>query len=259
MSTTPQNRQTLSEDFSQLGLPHGAPLLVHSALSSLGWVEGGAPAVVEALVTTATPKGTVLFPTLTGTAADSPDNRPHSDQRLRSTWCGAIPCAALHHPACHRSIHPTHAVAAIGPDAGDLTAGHSSAQSPCGQGSPYTRLADAGGYILLLGVRHDANTTFHTAEELADAPYVSFPGRYPCTVIDTLGKHHEVRTPIHRWDRPRIFESWHDQLLAHGIVRELRIAQAPCRLMRAQDLIDWLVGQLRRSQRALLAPHSPYP
>lgn len=205
------------------------------------------------------PGGTVLFPTLTGKASDSPEHRPRSDYRQRSTWCGAIPRAALHHPECLRSIHPTHSVSAIGPDASAYVEAHSSALSPCGQDSPYTRLAEAGGYILLLGVDHDANTTFHTAEELVEAPYVSYPGRYPCPVLDTCGVSHEVLTAIHRWDRPRCFEEWHERLLAADIVHEGKIAKAPCRLMRAQELIDWLVEQLKHDPRALLAPNTPYP
>lgn len=259
MKKPTQTLHSLKEELRQLELPPGAPLLVHSALSSLGWVEGGASTVVEAIVSALSPGSTVLFPTLTGRACDHPEDRPRCDQRQQTTWCGAIPRAALRHPHHLRSIHPTHSVAAIGPQAAHFIAGHPDAATPCGVGSPYLRLARAGGYILLLGVSHDANTTFHSAEELAEAPYVSYPGRYPCTVVDTAGTHHSVITPIHRWDRPRCFEAWRVPLNEAGIVRELEIGQAPCRLMEAQNLIDWLVEQLRHNPRALLAPDTPSP
>ena len=258
MNATRTRTESLCKEMKHLGLSPGDSVLVHSSLSAMGWIEGGASTVVEALLMAVAPGGTILFPTLTGKASDSPQHRPCCDHRQRTTWCGAIPCAALPHPACHRSIHPTHAVAAIGPNAAQYTTGHPSALSPCGTGSPYTRLAEAGGHILLLGVNHTANTTFHTAEELVDAPYVAYPGRYPCPVIDLRGDSHEIMTPIHRWDRPRRFEDWHERLVAAGIVREGLIAAAPCRLMGAQALIQWLVAQLQHDPRALLAPGTPY-
>lgn len=259
MSSPTHTFHTLKEALQQMALPPGAPLLVHSSLRSLGWVEGGAPTVVDAILAALSPDSTVLFPTLTGRSCDHPEHRPCCDQRQQTTWCGAIPRAALRHPQHLRSIHPTHSVAAIGPQAAHFIAAHSSACTPCGIDSPYLQLARSGGYILLLGVGHDANTTFHSAEELVEAPYVSYPGRYPCTVIDTAGKHHAVVTPIHRWDRPRCFETLRAALNAAGIVRELQIAQAPCRLMGAQHLIDWLVELLRREPSALLARNTPCP
>ena len=45
-------------------------------------------------------------------------------------------------------------------------------RTPCGYGSPYDKLADIGGKIVLIGVTECINTSFHHAEELAEVPFV---------------------------------------------------------------------------------------
>jgi aminoglycoside 3-N-acetyltransferase len=249
---------SLTTAIRSLGIVSGDILLVHSSLRSIGWVEGGADVVVQALLDSVAPDGTVVFPALTGASEDSPTNLPHCDFRERTTWCGQIPLAALRHPGHIRSIHPTHSVAAIGPQASLICEGHLESTTPCGNGSPYTKLADLGGKILLLGVGHDSNTTIHTAEELVGAPYVSYPGTHDSVMIDNVGKSISVTTPIHRWDRPRCFGEWDGALRRAGVVNRGSVGDAECRIMHSDPLIAWLSQLLRRNPRALLADGVPY-
>jgi ATP-dependent DNA ligase len=46
----PETSQSIEEDLISLGIQPGNILLVHSSLSALGWVCGGAPAVIDALL-----------------------------------------------------------------------------------------------------------------------------------------------------------------------------------------------------------------
>ena len=48
----------------------GSVVLVHTSLSALGWVCGGAQAVVEALLDALGPDGTLVVPTHTGSNSD---------------------------------------------------------------------------------------------------------------------------------------------------------------------------------------------
>ena len=67
---SPRTRQTLATELFHAGLTPGMTVIVHSSLSSLGWVCGGSVAVVQALMDVITPDGTIVMPTHSGDLSD---------------------------------------------------------------------------------------------------------------------------------------------------------------------------------------------
>ncbi|MBE2195025.1 MAG: AAC(3) family N-acetyltransferase, partial [Anaerolinea sp.] len=67
---SPRTRATLAADLRALGVQQGMTLLVHSSLSRLGWVNGGAVAVIQALQEVITPAGTLILPAHSGGVSD---------------------------------------------------------------------------------------------------------------------------------------------------------------------------------------------
>ncbi len=61
-TTFPRTKQSITEDLKALGLKKGMTVLVHSSLSSIGWVNGGAVAVIQALIDVVTEEGTIVMP-----------------------------------------------------------------------------------------------------------------------------------------------------------------------------------------------------
>ena len=92
------SKDAIVRDLQDLGVLPGSLILVHSSLRSLGWVEGGAETVIDALLEAVAPKGTVLVPTLTGSAQLSPENPPVFDPTTSSCWTGVIPEAFRQRP-----------------------------------------------------------------------------------------------------------------------------------------------------------------
>ena len=73
---TPRTRESLAYDLRALGVTSGMTVIVHSSLSSLGWVYGGPVAVVQALMDVVTDSGTIVMPTHAGDYSDrSPFHR----------------------------------------------------------------------------------------------------------------------------------------------------------------------------------------
>ena len=148
-----------------MGIKENDILLVHSALTSIGHVEGGPDTVINALLAAVGEKGTVVMSTLTGW--DAP-----FDPRNTPSAVGIISERFRQRPDALRSLHPVHSVAAIGLQARYITEGHEHCPTGCGEGTPYMKVAELGGKVMLLGVDMDRNTMMHTLEELADVRYL---------------------------------------------------------------------------------------
>ncbi len=234
------NHADLVAGLRSLGLAPGDRVLVHSSLSALGRVQGGADTVIGALLTAVGPSGLVVVPTFGGPAP--------FDRRLTPTSLGQIPERFWRRPEAVRSLHPTHSVAAIGAGAAELLAGHEQAPTAYGPDTPYHRLATTGGKILLLGVDQDRNTTLHTAETLAGAAYLQdIEGSY----VNDQGE--VVTIPIAAMAGPhRNFLAMDPLLRDRGLLRVGRLGRAVCRLMDGDSLLDTALDALRRDPAALL-------
>jgi aminoglycoside 3-N-acetyltransferase len=151
-----------------LAVKRGDRLLIHSSLKLLGWVEGGADAVIDAILGAVGESGTVMMPAFTFPPVEifDPNSTP--------TTMGAISEAFRRRSDVTRSIHPTHSVSVWGAEKDRLAAGHETATA-LGIGSPVHLLLGEGGDIILLGVGHWANSAVHVAEAIARVPYLNIP------------------------------------------------------------------------------------
>jgi aminoglycoside 3-N-acetyltransferase len=238
-------------DLARLGLQAGDRVLVHSSLSSLGWVVGGADTVIDALLAVVGPQGTVLAPTLTGSEALSPTNPPVFDPLQTPCWTGRIPETFRQRPDAQRSLHPTHSVAAIGPDADRLLAEHLDSLTPCDAQSPYGKLAGLdNGYILLLGVDHESNTTMHHVEEMAGVEYHMQP-QFAQARIRTASGEVVRHLLLHAYGTPRQFGIMEPVYKERGIQRTGTVGQAVARLVHARSMVSITLQALRANPRLL--------
>ncbi|MFY1675193.1 aminoglycoside N(3)-acetyltransferase [Plantactinospora sp. WMMB334] len=176
----PRTRSSLVRDLRELGVRAGSTILVHASLRALGWVCGGAPTVVRALLDVLGAEGTLVVPAFTW---DNRDPSHWSHVRVPESWWPAIraelpafdpavtPCRELGMiaetvrtwPGAARSDHPQTSFAAVGARARELTARHP-ITSELGPESPLGAIELAGGDTLLVGVGYEQCTAFHLAE-----------------------------------------------------------------------------------------------
>lgn len=174
-------RQDIARELRSLGLA-GRPVCAHASLRSFGEVEGGAAAVVGAFLDEGC---TLLVPTFSsdfvlapppqmrferngwdyGVRAPSPGaNRIYTtDTDEVDRWMGAIPAAVLAWPGRVRGHHALDSFAAAGPLAAALVQG----QAPLDVYAPLKALAEAGGFVVLMGVGLERMTLLHLAERAA--------------------------------------------------------------------------------------------
>jgi aminoglycoside 3-N-acetyltransferase len=257
----PATVTTLAYELRELGLGTGDTVMVHSSLSRLGYVAGGAHAVVLALLDVVGAVGTVMMPTHSG---DLSDPASWTDPPVPTEWCttvrdemppydlvltptrgmGAIAECFRRVPGAQRSAHPTVSATAVGPNAPALIDGPALA---CGLGesSPQAKLYALDGLILLLGVTHANNTSLHLAEYRA-APHDAAMTTYGSpVVIDGLRTWVTYPNLV---DDDGDFERLGDDFARTGAERTGPVGAGTARLMRARDIVDFATSWMRTNR-----------
>ena len=232
--------------------------MVHSSLSSLGRLEGGAEAVIDALQSILTPHGTLLMPSFNHGAPFEPGGQGVYDPLRTPTTNGAIPDAFWRRADVKRSLNPTHAFAAWGAKASTYLEGHENTLT-LGADSPLGRLWRDDGYGLLLGVDYRVNTFHHVVEMVIGSPCLGrrtevYPVRLP------TGEVVEGRTWGWREAScPLTSDGGYGQTLAKaGLERRTNIGGATLRLFRLADAFE-VVAALLREGRGAAPPCSRCP
>ncbi len=266
---TTHTAESLARDLCALGLPRGAVVLVHTSLSAIGWVEDGPATVITALRRAVGEEGTMVMPTHTTNLTDpglwrNPPAPPEQWERIRAEMppydpatsptrgMGFVAETFWRMPGVLRSPHPITSVAAQGPQAVSITSRHGlDVQGEMGLESPFGRIYELDGWVLLLGVDMTRNTSVHLAEVIAEVPYWH-PFRIPMQQGDQKawveGRGHA--------ECSNGFERLTPLLDAQGIVRYGKVGDAPSRLMRQRALVDTAVQLLRQDPLVLLCPAS---
>ncbi len=176
----PRTRLSLAEDLRQLGVKPGMVVIAHSSLSALGWVCGGAVAVVQALMDAITPQGTLVMPAQSADYSDPAlwsnppvpkgwwqtirDMMPAFDPRITpSSYMGVIAETFRTWPGVLRSSHPQVSFSAWGAYAEQILA-EQSLDYGLGENSPLARIYELDGRVLLLGAGYESCTSFYLAE-----------------------------------------------------------------------------------------------
>lgn len=185
-SATPLTVQSLTEQLRSCGLAEGQTILVHMAMSRLGWIAGGAEAVILALLAAVGETGTIMMTTNSSNNTDPyewqhppvpeawwPTIRDHTPAfnplTTPTRGMGVVPELFRTWPGAVRSAHPAFSLAALGPQAERLVSGHALTEET-GDRSPLGKLYELDGHVLLLGVDHENNTSLHLAEYRAKYP-----------------------------------------------------------------------------------------
>lgn len=223
----------------KLGLKKGDTVLVHSSLSSLGHVEGGAETVIKALLSAAGEQGTVAVPTLTGKSTDSKACPPVFDVRSSVCWTGTIPETFRKMKDARRSLHPTHSIAAIGLNRDEIISGHETGNSPCDMKSPYYKNCMMSGKILLIGVSQNSNTSIHMCEEISKVPYHLQKELTDIWIKDYYGNGLLVRNHLHDWGKPETdFNRMEPLMIKEKIINIGKIGNADVRLIDAKSMLE---------------------
>lgn len=261
-TSRPATVDTLTADLWALGVQQGDVLVVHTSLSNMGFVVGGARAVVDALVAAVGAEGTVTMPAHSGEWSEPShwqnppvpddwwqvirDHQPAFDPYttpLREM--GGVADALLMRRSTLRSEHPRCSHMALGPHAEYIVSPHP-IDDAFGERSPLARLHAVGALVLLLGVGHSNNTSLHLAESRASWPGKATEAQGSAVTVDgrrVWSEYHDLAYDSDDFDVVgAAFEST-------GAVRLGTVGEATARLMSMPALVDFATDWFSRNRR----------
>ena len=176
-------RGGISADLRRLGLAEGQLVMLHASVKAVGWVVGGPDMVIQAILDVVGPQGTLLMYIKCEEGLDEKDDWPSNWQEAYLAECppfDPVRTRALREwsvlteylrtwPGSAASGNPEARIAAVGAKAKWITSDHP-LNYGYGSGSPFAKLCEVGGKVLLLGPVFESLTILHHAEHIAQIP-----------------------------------------------------------------------------------------
>jgi aminoglycoside 3-N-acetyltransferase len=242
METKPRvTRHDIARGLGELGIRPGDMLYAHSSLSAFGRVDGGAEAVVDALLEAVGPEGTAVVPTFTW-------GRNHAravvvfDVANDPSEVGAVTEAFRKRSEALRNEHVCHSTAAIGPAAADVMGG---SVHPFAHDASLYKCYERESWYAFLGCGFASATALHTVEEIMRVPYRYYRDFRGSEVIRPDG----TRVPavsvefLREKGYSNDFAKMDAVFEADGILRRTCVGNATLTAVRIRDVID---GGVRR-------------
>lgn len=229
------------------GVRAGDVLMVHSSFRQIGHVAQGPDTLIDALLAVLGEGGTLMMPSFPaiGFNYDYLKTSPVFDVRHTPSRMGIVTETFRQRPGVFRSLHPTDAVVAFGPRAAYLTKDHFGQLTPYNAASPFYRLSELGGKILLIGVQLDSLTNLHTLEDAVDDfKYPVYHDTvFEAALVDANGQQVRMRTRVHNpvYSKKRRCNDLAVQFEAAGFLSRFRLGLANCLLIDAGAMHAWML------------------
>lgn len=253
--------EDIKNALKEVGVQKGQAIMVHTSLSSLGYVCGGAQSIIEALMEGVGEEGTIMMPTQSwknldpaaGVYWQEPEEWwpvirkyiPAYDKRITPTnTMGAVSEMFRQWSGTLRSDHPARSVAAWGRYAQYLTENHDLSDI-FGDSSPIGRLYELDGNVLLIGVGYDKNTSLHLADVRAEYPSKHTVMESSAIKVDGQRKWQTYETlAVDGEDFPAIGEAFEQT----GQVRHVSLGNGILSMMSQRMLVDFAVKWIEENR-----------
>lgn len=255
-------KEDIIRALKKVGVCPGQIIMVHTSLNSLGFVCGGPQVVIEALLECVGESGTIMMPAQSwknldpevGVHWEEPeewwpiirDNWPAYDKAITPTnTMGAVAEMFRKWPGALRSDHPARSIAAYGKYAEYLTENHD-LSNIFGYGSPIGKLYELDGYVLLIGVGYDKNTSLHLADARAEYPGKHFSTEHSAVMVN--GKREWVAYQTLYVDGED-FEEIGAAFELQGKTSKEPLGNSSICLMRQRDVVDFAVEWIEKNRK----------
>jgi len=229
----------IASDLRSLGLKEGSNVAVSLSLKSIGFVEGGPDAFIDAILDVIGPEGTLMMNTYTRLFPLSDiDPQYVFDPKTTIPWTGIVPSTLMKRKNAIRSRHPACSVVALGKHARFLTEGHD--EHVENEYLPYVKLAQTNGYYISIGINDNFVAIRHEAQRRAGLFVVPKFTGVMYKNQQGITRPFILRNAICSVTQPQMVP----QLVEKGIVKRGKVGMASSTFSLASELIEAMTSLL---------------
>lgn len=248
------------DKLKSIGITNGDVIMLHSSLSKMGFVENAADTVIDAFTDVIGNEGTLVMPAFPaiGFNFDYLKTNPVFNINETPSKMGIITEVFRKKEHVFRSLHPTDSVCAIGKQAQYLVKDHFNQLTPYNSNSPFYKLCQLNGKIILIGVDLNSLTNFHTPEDAITN--FEFPvyhkTQFNTQVIDENGNKKTMLTKVHNpeWSIKRKCNDFIVPFENAGFLKHFTLGNAKCMIINANEMHNWLVENYTINGISLYTP-----
>lgn len=243
------------------GIKNGDVVMMHSSLSKIGFVKDGAGTVVKACLNVVGTEGTVMMPAFPGKGFnyDYLNTNPLFNVISTPSKMGAVTEYFRRLKGIKRSLHPTDSVIAFGKEAVYLTKDHFGQLTPYNKSSPFYRLCELSGKIILIGVDLDSVTNLHTSEEAIEN--FEYPVYHEMVFNAKLIDESECLVTMQTKTHDPIYSKQRqcNALLPHftnaGFLKYFTLGEAQCMVIDANAMHQWMIENYKTKGITMYTPN----
>lgn len=232
------SKSDIKKQLKNIGIKNTDTVLIHTAFSKVGEVEGGPEGFIDAFCEYLS-EGLFIIPTHTWNNVNA--ENPTYIVNKTIPCIGLIPTIAAKRNDGIRSLHPTHSIWAHGKNAHEFVSGEEFATTPAPIGGAWWKLGGCNAKILLIGVTHNRNTYIHAVDEIAGLDDRLAPHPWNVTVIDKNGNKltHSFRN--HHNTGSENFDNFEKAFIYYGAQTDGFIGDAKVKVIEASKCRDILL------------------
>lgn len=267
MAITPVNDRKivttvdLDRCLTELGVEEGHDVMVHSSMSSLGFVLNGANDIIDTLLKKVGSSGTILMPGHSGQITDPSEwsnpaiyksdiervkkfIRPFDTRTTPVRNRGVVPEVFMLYSGTKRSSHPISSIMANGAGADRYIKDHALNESE-GIKSPVGKLyTRSNGHVLLLGVSFDVCTALHLCEFLMDVPYLYYEHENPTVLQVREGEKKYIK--LKRYPKTSKYFNKVEQLQEiRSLIKTTKLNNAKITYFKLKPVVDFVCEQIK--------------
>ena len=243
-------KEDIVNRLKEIGIKKDDSLMVHSSLSRIGMIEGGAETLIDAFLEVIGKNGLLAMPAFSALDFDKEKNLYVFDVNKTPAYTGSVPESLRKRKGTKRSISPTHSVIAFGKKADWVVKDHEKCDNPYGREGPFYKLLELNAKICLVGVDQLANSSIHIVEDsYAQFPFKVWDEKKKVEVTFEDGKKKIIEA---RWHLPHLYKIRDNNMLEKPFLQENLMSvndffNTEIRIITEKDMLDCMTRLAKKN------------